>query len=479
VRIARATTVALASAALSIGLLPATPVSAASTSDNLVSNGTFDSGVAGWVASSDTKLTQTATANPSAMLRAVAKGVTLSVTSTTAGLPAGSYTVSVKIRANKAKQKGTLSLSGSGDSSELDFKLPKKGKWYTYTASATTTATGPVTIEVEALKATLARKVRVDAVSLVSTTSEPSTEEPGTSSAAAAATGKYTLSNGCTLNAKGLGNCDPLFGGATDLNADPSSLESSFGHIYGVRRTYFQSSQVSAAVKTVKADLAAGRIPWISFKLPYGWKDMVAGKGDSWVKDIVTQLDAVNGPVWLAFHHEPEKDEADITRWTKMQERIGPMVRKSDNVAFTVVLTGYHQIFGATEFRLDNIWPNTTVDLAGFDIYESYGTLSAGKLKLTAPALRANYFDTISAWAAKKGMEWGLAETGLSDRAATDYPSWMQQTYKELKATNAAAMAYFNTKLNDTATWELSTAAEKADFKAALKLSPSVPAMKP
>jgi hypothetical protein len=462
--------VALASAAISIGLLPATPVSAATTS-NLVSNGAFDAGVAGWVAGADTVLTQTSTDNPSAMMMAEEKGATLSITSTTDDLAAGDYTVTVKVRANKAKQTGALSLSGTGDSSVLEFRLPKKGKWYTYTASATTTATGSVTVGVEAFKASLSRKVRVDAVSLVRKDTETATD----STNAATTNGKYTLSDGCTLNAKGLGDCDPLFGGATDLNADPSTLESSFGQVYGVRRTYFQSSQVSSAVKTVKADLAAGRIPWISFKLPYGWKDMVAGKGDSWVKDIVTQLDAVNGPVWLAFHHEPEKDEADITQWTKMQERIGPMVRKSDNVAFSVVLTGYHQLYGVNEFRLDNIWPKTTVDLAGFDIYESYGTISAGKLKLTPPALKANYFDTISAWAAKKGMKWGLAETGLSDRAATDYPSWMQQTYQDLKATDAVAMAYFNTSLNTTSTWELSTSAKKADFKAALKGSPRFP----
>ena len=32
---------------------------------------------------------------------------------------------------------------------------------------------------------------------------------------------------------------------------------------------------------TAKADIAAHRVPWISFKLPYSWPDMVAGKGDA------------------------------------------------------------------------------------------------------------------------------------------------------------------------------------------------------
>ena len=37
--------------------------------------------------------------------------------------------------------------------------------------------------------------------------------------------------------------------------------------------------------------------------------------------DIATKLSKLNGPVWIAFHHEPEND-GDITLWTKMQARL-------------------------------------------------------------------------------------------------------------------------------------------------------------
>ena len=49
-----------------------------------------------------------------------------------------------------------------------------------------------------------------------------------------------------------------------------------------------------------------GRLPWISFKLPYSWARMAAGDGDAWARDLATKLAQLPGPVWVAFHHEPE-----------------------------------------------------------------------------------------------------------------------------------------------------------------------------
>ena len=101
------------------------------------------------------------------------------------------------------------------------------------------------------------------------------------------------------------------------------------------------------AVSVSKADLAKKRIPWISFKLPYSWSEMAAGKGDAWTKDLAVKLGKLDGPVWLAFHHEPEGD-GDITQWTAMQARLAPIVRaNASNVAYTIVVTGWNQLYGS------------------------------------------------------------------------------------------------------------------------------------
>jgi len=247
------------------------------------------------------------------------------------------------------------------------------------------------------------------------------------------------------------------------------------GHQLGIRRTYWGGSQVSSAVSTAKADLAKHRIPWISFKLPYSWSEMAAGKGDAWATDLATKLSQLNGPVWLAFHHEPEGD-GDITQWTAMQAHLAPLVRaKAPNVAYSIILTGWHEFFGDAQYKLDNIMPkNTKIDMLGIDVYNRYGAPTNGKIQTTESQLDRDYFTPTSAWAAQHGMAWGVAETGYTDAAAQDYPTWIQRMYDQLKARNGIAFTYFNSNLNSTANWALSTDAKKSQYTAALKTTPTL-----
>ena len=117
----------------------------------------------------------------------------------------------------------------------------------------------------------------------------------------------------------------------------------------------------------------------MSFKLPYSWGEMAAGKGNDWARDLAQKMGQLDGPVWLAFHHEPEYD-GDIADWTAMQEELGPIVRNQGNLAFTVIVTGYHQFYGEEQFSLANMWPKgIKVDVAGFDIYNQMGVVKDGK----------------------------------------------------------------------------------------------------
>ena len=111
--------------------------------------------------------------------------------------------------------------------------------------------------------------------------------------------------------------------------------------------------------------------------------------------------------MWLAFHHEPEYD-GDITDWTKMQERLGPIVRSQDNLAFTVIVTGYHQFYGEEQFHLDNMWPRgIKVDVAGFDIYNQLGVVKDGEENTKGTDLNAWYFAKIAPWARRHAWRGG------------------------------------------------------------------------
>jgi hypothetical protein len=159
-----------------------------------------------------------------------------------------------------------------------------------------------------------------------------------------------------------------------------------------------------------------------------------------------------------------------------MQARLAPMVRSlASNVAYSIVVTGYDQFFGADQYSLNNIMPkNTKIDLLGIDVYQRYGAPVNGKIKTTFSNLDRDYFAPTSAWAKAHDMAWGVAETGYTDAAAEDDPTWLGTAYNQLKARGGSAFTYFNSGLNSTANWVLSTDAKKSQYTAALKSAPAM-----
>ncbi len=340
----------------------------------------------------------------------------------------------------------------------------KPGKWTKVAVRITTTKKdSQLVLAIRAPQQASGDKLLVDDLAVAKT---------ATGSAAAGEVGK--LSNGCGYTARGIPSCGVLVGAAHGSNSDPATLESKVGGKLGVRRTYYTSTGVAKAVKTAQADIAAGRLPWISFKLPYSWGDMVAGKGDAWAKDLATRLAAVKGPVWVAFHHEPEGD-GDIQQWRRMQERLAPIVRNAaSNVAFTVVMTGWHQFYGDKKYSLAEIWPrNVKVDVAGFDIYQQYGVVKDGKTTTKWTDMAA-YFRQIATWARANDVAWGLAETGVTDAAAKARPTEVPATVKLMEDYGAAAYSYFDTTLNSIANWSLTTSIKLDSFGKALSGSPKL-----
>lgn len=282
------------------------------------------------------------------------------------------------------------------------------------------------------------------------------------------------LTNGCDHNARGIPSCGTYVGAAHGSNTDPGSLEKDLGDQLGVRRTYFTGSNVSSAIRTATTDIAAGRVPWLSFKLPYSWTAMADGKGDVWATDLATRLAALKGPVWVAFHHEPEGD-GDMQEWRRMQEHLAPLIRKNaPNVAYTVVMTGWNQFYGDKSYSLDKIWPRgVQIDVAGFDIYQQYGVTKNGKTTTKWTDFE-QYYKLISSWAKTVDVDWALGETGVTDAAAKARPDEIANSVRLMEQYGGIAYSYFNSGLNSVANWTLSTTAKKDGFAKALKAAPSL-----
>jgi hypothetical protein len=265
------------------------------------------------------------------------------------------------------------------------------------------------------------------------------------------------LSNGCPYSTRGIPRCGVLLGAAYGSNTDPTSWEESMGHPLGVHRTYWAGDEVGEAVATARADLAHQRVPWISFKLPHSWAEMATGSGDAWARDLALQLSKLPGPVWVAFHHEPEGAGGDIREWTAMQERLAPIVRgTAPNVAYSIILTGWNQFYGPREYSLKALWPHTDIDLVGFDVYNRLGAPDGdGHTIAERTRFKARYFPRFQQFAEQHHVAWGLAETGNTDVSARTEPWFVQHVYNSVRKHGGVAVTYFNSTLNSTAPWRL------------------------
>jgi hypothetical protein len=473
----------------SLGLTAAAPSSGAVSQTY---NGGFEAGRAGW-----------AVTTAGTRMKIVKKGVGRSKAAkltTRRGGPVGllsakpvrssaanqRYAVSAYVRTNNPGAVGRLvvrELASGKSALDTGRSFRATRAWQKVSLTAVTRRSSSL-LQVRIAMARLAKRknIVVDGVSIVRvtgtagghTTPRPPIVYPPYNPPPSAP-GK--LSNGCSVSGRGIPvpSCGALIGSAFGSNTDPTTWEREMGHPLGVRRTYYGASQVDKAVSVSKADLAQDRIPWISFKLPYSWSEMAAGKGDAWTTDLAAKLSKLDGPVWVAFHHEPEGD-GDIKQWTAMQARLAPIVRAwAPNVAFTIVLTGWHQFFGSAQYSLDSLMPkNTKVDMVGVDVYNFYGVVKDGKTTTKMTNFEASYFKPLNAWASAHGMAWGVAETGFTDSASKVDPAWVQNTYNLLKRNNGVAFTYFNTTLNSIANWALSTTVKKTSFTTALRTTPTL-----
>jgi cellulase (glycosyl hydrolase family 5) len=476
----------------------ATSSSAVANRQQTMSNGNFDKGRVGWATSSaGTRLSivKKGRGNTRAALltqRRTGPAILNSRSNVVRSAKAGQrYTVSAWVRTSQAGASGRMVLRETSNGRAVKNSVKRFRAWKAWrkvTMSATTRRAG-TELNVRLLLNRLAKKkfLVVDDVSVLkwlppksapAPTYPTPLPDPGPGPGPITPPGPTVdhLSNGCGIDARGIpGSCAAYLGSAYGSNTDPTPWENTMGQQLGVRRTYWGASQVDKAVSVAKTDLAANRVPWISFKLPYSWPDMASGKGDAWARDLATKLSKLNGPVWLAFHHEPEGD-AVITDWTRMQARLAPLVRAiAPNVAYSIVLTGWNQFYGPSQYSLDSLWPkNTKIDLLGVDTYEKLGVVKDGKEQTKSTDWQNDYFGRFSSWANAHGVAWGVAETGYSDRASELDPQWVSRTYNLLKANGGVAFTYFNTTLNSASTWALTPAAKKQQFAAAMRGKPTL-----
>lgn len=244
------------------------------------------------------------------------------------------------------------------------------------------------------------------------------------------------------------------------------NLETVAGKPVGYHRTYWTlpaSGIHTGAVAQAKADLVAGRTPVMSFKLPSGvtWAQAATGKADGPLLDTFQALADLDGVAIAAVHHEPEGDGtlADYRAMTShcVAATTAANLSGSGRLQFWQCFTGYHQLYGSSEWKLDKVHV-PGVDGIGFDPYLSYGASSSKWTDQTA-----SYYKAFGAFAAKVGCQWGIWETGINEQAITSglpqAKTFIADCVAGAEANGAAMWIYFNSETTKDGVhdWRLTT----------------------
>jgi hypothetical protein len=174
------------------------------------------------------------------------------------------------------------------------------------------------------------------------------------------------------------------------------------GPVYA-RRLFGNLSSPDSIVTLARSEIAAGRYPITSFKLPNDdWTGAAAGRYDSLLRSLRDKLDALPGRVFVAIHHEPNGD-GTARNFAAMQRRVLPILRSPSNVEAGVIMNGF--IWSPRSYGLSDteiaLWLPSDVrrlcEIVAADFYHGGTPSNPGE----EPEVKIRSF---SAWATRVGV---------------------------------------------------------------------------
>lgn len=238
-----------------------------------------------------------------------------------------------------------------------------------------------------------------------------------------------------------------LFGSSTPAGVTPQSLQAQLGRPLDINHSYYRwDDQVPSAED--RADVAAGRVPLISFNAitkagqPVSWADIASGKYDARLRQVADGLKALGKPVLFTFNHEPENDQVRGTpadyraAWQHISDILAQ--EGASNVVKVYVCMGWQPSTSA------QYYPGNAVDWVAGDPYNWADTQSQPNAKWKSFQQAATPFYD---WAKTTGKPIMIAETGSAEdpQDPTRKAQWITDMASTLKQwPQIKAVAYFD-----------------------------------
>ena len=176
------------------------------------------------------------------------------------------------------------------------------------------------------------------------------------------------------------------------------------------RRVFGQLGSPEKALQIAREELAAGRMPVISFKVPgTDWAGVAAGRYDERLRYVTRELAAPGGRVFLTLHHEPASDGTP-SDYAAMMLHALPILSAPENIDAGPILNGFwwsNTDQGLSDAEIARWLPLDVLAAAELVAADTYQTGSGGHF-IEGPATKIVNF---SAWARRVGIErLGIAE---------------------------------------------------------------------
>ena len=248
-----------------------------------------------------------------------------------------------------------------------------------------------------------------------------------------------------------------LYYGASVEGGDPEPLEEATGRPLTLFRSYHQeTTPAEQLVSRAAVDLAEGRIPLMSTKLPGPWAAVAAGEYDDWLIERISGLAALDGPVWLALHHEPQGDGLPAD-WVAMQQHARQLIDEhSSNIALVGILNGSSFLLPGGDPEAYRMPVGTGVHVMGFDSYNPWSPTNGRDWVAADTVLSPG--PTIESW----GYPVLVGEYGVRDDPTRPFRAarWIDDAYRFAVENDFVAMSYFHSGANSPdGTWQLRGAA--------------------
>jgi hypothetical protein len=169
------------------------------------------------------------------------------------------------------------------------------------------------------------------------------------------------------------------------------------------RRIFGDLASPSGAISTATSEVAAGRMPIVSFKVPNNdWAGVAAGSYDAQLRDVTARLAALPGQVFVTLHHEPSGDGTPAA-YAAMLTHALPILGSPANVNAGPIANGFWWSNGNQGLSDAEIaqWLPTRVlavsEIVAADTYQGGTTVKPGE---NAGVKIAN----MSRWAGRVGV---------------------------------------------------------------------------